>query len=62
MKISSDATTRYGNKYDNDAWFSEKYGIGYSDGAFSSYDNLKQSYPSAAARLHRVAGKLASKQ
>lgn len=31
-------------KYENDAWFSSKTGIGYSDGAFSSYDNLKQSY------------------
>ncbi len=34
----------YSNSYENDAWFSSKNGIGYSDGAFSSYDNLKQSY------------------
>ncbi len=33
----------YNGKYDNDAWFDPKNGIGYSDGAFISYHNLKQS-------------------
>jgi len=35
---------KYSNIYDNDGWHSSKSGIGYSDGAFTSYDNLKQSY------------------
>ncbi len=36
------------NKFDNDAWFGNKTGIGYSDGAFTSYHDLKASYTKEA--------------
>lgn len=34
----------YPDRYDNDAWFTPQAGIGYSNGAFTSFDDLKSSY------------------